>query len=814
MKQIIKIIPLVAASFVIASCGNNGVSHRVEFSAKHGEWHGSQNAYEGTNYVATFSPETGYELKGSDLYVLVGTSRTNQYTFIDNKLTLLGGAITGDVKITANASAIEYSIVNNIENATIGSTKAYHNQTLNLTIKARDYYILPDAIKVYVEDEELTSGYTYSPDDNLLTIEGKCVTGTITVSGKSIELYQVVFKAGDSGTWSDSSIKYAYVKKGATFADARKQVSNPTAKSDGQEFDCWLHEGSPIEEETEKIEEYGYVAEAKYRDLVLYISGSSSYQFDWDGILRDSDAKTFSYGDDINPITVDFETHPVPPEPGEFGISMADEGSYITPSVLPTDKDYEGTIKVTHPNMIVDTDATNWITVTRLGDQPITDVCTYEVAEDKKSVSLTIPLNELTNDIEVTVMLTNDPNPTDREYIMPDPKTMTNAIKITSLNRKSSQTTTLTMGTDYTADRLDDRHLVIDINSSGARGDLTIEVNPYFEAKVEFDPGEGTWDGIDKNPKTAVIRIGGPDPVKFSILEALRIKAGKTGAVEPTKDGKVFKGWQNEKGDMVEVNNIVGDSMKLQAVYGDDVGFETDSWENIIKYANEGIDTLVSQYKLGSADNLIGATRNIVTGNKDIGYYLQKAVVIGYNHDEIYGTKTDERATLTFMFQKVFAESVFDQPLLGHIPNRWNGSSLQSNLVKSLSGFVPDIANNIVHVAKRTYYQTSVPERTSGWDDTEETFFPFSQNELNITSGSGSDVQIEGAPYAYFTRGGSLKRDSVLVDDSSYWLRSSYVKDESGKYVHYIDEEGNVKNDIYSASHGLAVGFCIGQAKK
>lgn len=799
MKQIIKFIPFVAASFVIASC-SNGTAHKVTLSSVNGEWRGATQAYEGVNYSATFTPNNGYELKGSNLYVRVNNNRlaeNKDYTFYDNHLTILSGAITGDVTVTANASAIEYSIINNIENATIGTDKAYHNQALNLTVKARDFFILPDEIKVYVNDQELKSGFTYTPSENLLTINAECVTGTITLSGVSVEMMEVVFNSGNGGSWTTETglvtTKYAYVKKGATFADAKKQISsNPGANANSDEFDCWLHNEEPIADDV-KIEEYDFTVDARYRKIVLNVTGGSSsyYSFDWKGMLRDNG--TVPYGDTYN-LTIDFLAHPEPPTPSNTNDAHTIDCSGMTHCITQYKEDsYEEGAKVAF--IIVPEYGYALPTKDKITVEGVTTY-DYVISTSKYATfTCTMPGNDITIKGEAT--------PTeDVLYKMPE------AITITATDRKSRVTTTLVSPTDYTIERTD-KQIELTINPSGTIGDLNIVVNPYYEAEVVFNPGEGQWVGGGTEPKTVTIEAGGPDTVKFNLLEALRIKAK---AVEPVKEGYAFIGWKDTKtGEMVEDNGIVSNSMNLEAVYGG-IDFENDSWANVIANANKGLDSLVSTYRLGNAGNLKGATRNIVTGNDTIGYYMQKAVVIGWDHDTISGAKNDERATLTFMFQKVFAKSIFDEEPAGGEPrlahNAWKGSYLQISTVSTLSTYVPDIMSGLVPVEKTTYNAG-----TRGYDITDETFFPFSQNELNITSSSGSDVKIEGAPYEYFKQGGSLERESVLVDDSSYWLRSAYLKDESNNYVHYVDEDGNVKNDVYSKSHGIFVGFCLGQVQ-
>lgn len=724
MKSIIKLTSLIIVSFAITGC-NKGGEYSVTFASEHGTWQGASYASKDVNYVATFTPEQGYDLKGSDLYVLVNDNRINNYTFYDNRLTIEGAAITGNIKITATASAIEYNIVNNIKNATIGSTKAYHHQTLELKVTPRDYYALPDNIKVYVGDKELESGYTYLPNDNKLIIDSEYVTNTITLSGDSIQLYLVKFNSTDSGSWKDGAkFKDVFVKKGTTFGEAKKLVTEPDAKEDAKEFDFWGAETTttdPIDDNT-KIEKYGFNAYGQYRPVVLNVSGqSSSYGFDWKGLFKHhtDQGSTIGYG----------EQYKIALNLGEW---VKDEGS-----------------ETEH----------------------------FELKG--------------------------------QNYFMPD------AIKITIFNRKTSKEEELTLNTDYTILAKEDetygKQLEVTINPTGTRGDITMTVNPYRNAVITFDTDGGTWSEGGSDAKTATIKVGSPDLEKINILEASRLKidSGTQIIQMPTKGKRVFKGWYDvDKGEEVSVNSIVSDNLNLRAVYTDPT-FETDTWENIKMYANQGSAALLAHYGKSLASDLIACTRDIVIGNRTLGYTQQKIILIDIDHDDLPGSTPEIplKATLTFMFQKVCTTSVFDDETES-VHNRWETATLRKSC--ALGGVIPDLRP--VRVKKTTYYNER--GKGDGYYDTEDAFFAFSQNELNLTSASGVDVKDEGSPYAYFRdMGGSLKRDSVLTDDNSYWLRSPYHIDTSNNYSYYIDEDGNVQHDRYDASHGILAGFCIGQAQ-
>ncbi|MCQ2795657.1 MAG: leucine-rich repeat domain-containing protein [Bacilli bacterium] len=109
--------------------------------------------------------------------------------------------------------------------------------------------------------------------------------------------------------------------------------------------------------------------------------------------------------DEIKNITIDVD-EPEPPVT-TYHISMATEGTDIEEKELPTDKAYVGTITVTANKKIL-----NGLTSVILQDDSNTDItthCTYDPEQDNKSASLEIPLEYLTNDIEVTVALTDEP---------------------------------------------------------------------------------------------------------------------------------------------------------------------------------------------------------------------------------------------------------------------------------------------------------------------------------------------------------------------------------------------------------------------
>lgn len=91
-----------------------------------------------------------------------------------------------------------------------------------------------------------------------------------------------------------------------------------------------------------------------------------------------------------------------------YHISMVTDGTSIEEEVLPTTEDYVGTISVTNEDKILD--GLTLVTLKDGDDTDITNYCDYE-EEDDKTASLEIPLAYLTNDIEVTVALTDiDPH--------------------------------------------------------------------------------------------------------------------------------------------------------------------------------------------------------------------------------------------------------------------------------------------------------------------------------------------------------------------------------------------------------------------
>ncbi len=215
----------VTGAIAITAQGKS-TGYTVTFNGSNVTSDGASIAVNGTNYTATLTPATGYNLPAS-ITVTVGgsTLSTTRYSYnsTTGALTITGSYITGAVVITANAAAKTYSVSFEGTNvSSSGSGTATHGIAYTATLSAATGYDLPDTITVTVGSTTLASGtgYTYSASTGKLTINAAYVTGNITiVAAAGVTGYTVTF-SGSNVTSSGAATAFHGVKYTAVLTPA------------------------------------------------------------------------------------------------------------------------------------------------------------------------------------------------------------------------------------------------------------------------------------------------------------------------------------------------------------------------------------------------------------------------------------------------------------------------------------------------------------------------------------------------------------------------------------------------------------------
>lgn len=249
------------------------------------------------------------------------------------------------------------------------------------------------------------------------------------------------------------------------------------------------------------------------------------------------------------------------------------------------------------------------------------------------------------------------------------------------------------------------------------------------------------------------------------------------------------------------------------------VTFNNDSWTNVIKYANEGLNSLKKAYGLTT---FIGQTRTLKYDGQD--YNVR---VIG----EAADTLADEEnlaSALTFEFTKPTMESIYDAG-----SNNWENSELRQNCAAALDKIESEVKNAIQPVKKETY-TLYIDKGTEVLSDiprkvTTEKLFPLSEDE--ITSDFDA-TEKGGAKYKYyethypermllptnktFVCSNRPSKEPVGGEYKSYWLRSPVLSEAEDNYAFSIEYDSGYyhsyqQGDLVNAFKGVCPAFAIGK---
>jgi len=263
--------------------------------------------------------------------------------------------------------------------------------------------------------------------------------------------------------------------------------------------------------------------------------------------------------------------------------------------------------------------------------------------------------------------------------------------------------------------------------------------------------------------------------------------------------------YDNSTGELdISTSAITSNTGKLEiyATPHDDL-FKSDSWSNLISYANQGLSKLQEIY--GEYDSFVGKYKYLTVNGKSY-----KCRVIGQEEDSLAGDEVGNKALLTFQFETVLDEDplAFSSTDATYFPT----SSLNKYLQNQASLYLPSGIKKV----KKT---VDLKETGQGFGATtyETKLFPLSFSEMNINA--SHPTESEGKAYSYYESVSEYSpRKLKYLDNKAHvevphWLRSP----ANVKNADYIDVEGELKQDIActdNTTNYIAPAFCIGIAKK
>ena len=177
------------------------VGYQVELKGTNVTISGNSTAAPGTNYTATLTAKSGYQLPTSVTVTIGGKTVTSGYTYTNGKVTIQASAITGDITISASGIPETYQVSFSGNNITFtGAETATAGYAYTATLTPAAGYTLPASVTITVGGTKLTSGYTYS--SGKITINQASVIGNIQITADAVKQSYVV--AGSEGLCGSS----------------------------------------------------------------------------------------------------------------------------------------------------------------------------------------------------------------------------------------------------------------------------------------------------------------------------------------------------------------------------------------------------------------------------------------------------------------------------------------------------------------------------------------------------------------------------------------------------------------------------------
>lgn len=272
----------------------SAVTYSVEYPHDpNANWNGPTEVNSGDQLDATIeiTKET-YFITKSDINVRIGNNYFyDDFTFIDNKLTIPAGAINGKVVITglSHRPGATYDVAFNVSNAEKDAefpTVVKEGADLTATFTAKKGYRLPriidgnpqhDEFKIYKRGSGVNVALTpFDPDTWIgdftyrITVKDGIEHGevyifrgvlvnsdfnTVSFEGDAVEQVTVTFQVGE-GHWQNAvdskEDRYGTVDKGDKLENALKdasggeEIETPTIDTEGWHFDEWKDENENV----------------------------------------------------------------------------------------------------------------------------------------------------------------------------------------------------------------------------------------------------------------------------------------------------------------------------------------------------------------------------------------------------------------------------------------------------------------------------------------------------------------------------------------------------------------------------------------
>ncbi|MBQ7415901.1 MAG: fibro-slime domain-containing protein [Oscillospiraceae bacterium] len=198
---------------------------------------GNSTATAGSDYTATLTKKSGYELPASVTVTINGTTVTSGYTYdrSTGKVVISGSAITGDIVISATGVVSRTVTFNGTNVTSNGASTASNAADYTATLTPANGYQLPETITVKRGSSTLsTSSYTYDSATGKLTIPAAQITGNITITAEGVEDSYII--AGSEGltgsSWSTTDTNNQMTKN----ADGTYTIVYSTVPAGSYEF--------------------------------------------------------------------------------------------------------------------------------------------------------------------------------------------------------------------------------------------------------------------------------------------------------------------------------------------------------------------------------------------------------------------------------------------------------------------------------------------------------------------------------------------------------------------------------------------------
>lgn len=234
--------------------------------------------------------------------------------------------------------------------------------------------------------------------------------------------------------------------------------------------------------------------------------------------------------------------------------------------------------------------------------------------------------------------------------------------------------------------------------------------------------------------------------------------------------------------------------LELQEITSGNRGLKYMSWEMIESIANSGQAQNV--FSIGDEKEI-----ELSTGEK------LTAVIIGFNHDKISGTK---KAGITFFVKTPLATLYRMNSTISPTGGVWNTCSMYGTLNGDTSSSVfqklPEELRGKVKLVEKVFY-----DRANASHISQDKLFLLSAAELGYTTDYAFGV--EGTPYEYF----QVEGNKILYDSENitvnWWTRScsnALVNGVSGRFL-YSSKTATCLSLTATRFLSVAFAFCIGE---